>query len=308
MIREIIQIDEEKCDGCGLCVPNCHEGALQIIDDKAVLISDLMCDGLGACIGHCPQGALIIEKREAEPYDEVKVMKEMIRKGRNVVIAHLKHLKDHGEHVYLKQGVQYLLQYGNEITFDPGEVIAEVHSYNGMKQEKVTGQVSESQVVTEELVMEGGCPGSRSMSFSDMPGNNQNVPQTDQPSALRQWPVQLHLVNPLAGYFRDSDLLVSADCVAYSMGNFHSKHLRNKSLIIACPKLDSNQEAYHQKLKMLIDQAGINTITVMIMEVPCCGGLLQMVESAVAEASREIPVKALIVGIRGEILQEEWTQ
>ena len=97
MKRDIVNIDEKLCDGCGLCIPNCHEGALQIIDEKARLVSDLLCDGLGACIGHCPQGAISIEKREAEPYDEARVMADMVRKGKNTVIAHLKHLKDHHE-------------------------------------------------------------------------------------------------------------------------------------------------------------------------------------------------------------------
>lgn len=120
MKREIIHIDEEKCDGCGLCVPECHEGALQIIDGKAVLVSDLMCDGLGACIGHCPQDALTIEEREAEVYDEVAVMKEMVRKGRNVVIAHMKHLKEHGEHAFLKQGVSYLMENRRQLEFKEG--------------------------------------------------------------------------------------------------------------------------------------------------------------------------------------------
>lgn len=306
MIREIIQIDEKKCDGCGLCIPNCHEGALQIIDDKAVLISDLMCDGLGACIGHCPQGALTIEKREAEPYDEVKVMKEMIKKGRNVVVAHLKHLKDHGEHDYLRQGVQFLMHEGNGKSFDPADVIAEVHAYKSMEHDHESKHVDVKEIQAENLLMAGGCPGSRSMSFNTNMDHQPAGHESDQPSALRQWPVQLHLVNPRANYFSGSDLLVSADCVAYSIGNFHSKYLKNKTLVIACPKLDSNQEIYRQKLKMLINEAGINTIAVMIMEVPCCGGLLQMVQMAASEASRKIPVKALVVGIRGEVLQEEW--
>jgi hypothetical protein len=129
---------------------------------------------------------------------------------------------------------------------------------------------------------------------------------SDQPSALRQWPVQLHLINPAAGYFQGSDLLVSADCVAYALGDFHARHLQNKSLVIACPKLDSNMQVYEQKLTALIDQAGVNTITVMIMEVPCCGGLMQLVQSAVSNASRKVPVKAVQVGIQGQILAEQW--
>jgi len=108
MIREIVNIDEEKCNGCGLCVPNCHEGALQIIDGKARLISELMCDGLGACLGHCPEGAITIEKREADEYDEVLVVQQIIPKGKNTLVAHLKHLKEHGETVFLKQAVGFL--------------------------------------------------------------------------------------------------------------------------------------------------------------------------------------------------------
>ncbi len=308
MKREIIRIDEDKCDGCGNCVPNCHEGALQIIDDKAVLISDLMCDGLGACIGHCPQDALTIEEREAEPYDEIAVMKEMIQKGKNVVTAHMKHLKDHQEHAFLKQGVEYLLQNKEKLDFNPVEVIQAVHQHGKPR------NIARPEGVPEPAGMHvhagGGCPGSREMSFG-----SQNPARTDeqsggvvadQPSALRQWPVQLHLINPVAGYFQGSDLLVSADCVAYALGNFHAKHLQNKSLVIACPKLDSNMEVYEQKLTALIDQAGINTITVMIMEVPCCGGLIQLVQSAASRAQRKVPVKAVQVGIQGQILAEEW--
>ena len=127
MEREIVKINDELCDGCGKCVPNCHEGALQIIDGKAVLISDLMCDGLGACIGHCPQGAITIEKREAEAYNEVKVMAEMVLKGKNTVIAHLKHLRDHNEHGFMKEGMGYLQANKEKLGFDVNEVVAEMH-------------------------------------------------------------------------------------------------------------------------------------------------------------------------------------
>ena len=135
---------------------------------------------------------------------------------------------------------------------------------------------------------------------------NGNVQLTDQPSELRQWPVQMHLINPNASYFQGSDLLLAADCVAFSMGGFHSKHLKGKSLAIACPKLDHGTETYIQKLTALVDTAKVNTITVMMMEVPCCGGLLQMVKSALSQASRKVPVKMMIVGIAGEVLKEEW--
>ena len=201
MKRDILKIDEDLCNGCGKCVPNCHEGALQVIDGKARLVNDLMCDGLGACIGHCPEGAITIEKASIQ---------------------------------------------------------------------------------------------------------NDTVTILDQPSELRQWPVQMHLVNPEAPYFKSADLLLAADCVAFSMGDFHSNHLKDKSLAIACPKLDQETNSYIEKLTAMIDIAKVNTITVMMMEVPCCGGLLNMVKTALVSASRKVPVKKMIVGINGEVLQENW--
>jgi hypothetical protein len=153
---------------------------------------------------------------------------------------------------------------------------------------------------------EGGCPGSRTMVIEKPVGQKTNVTLEDQPSELRQWPVQMHLVNPNAPYFRNADLLLAADCVAFSIGGFHSNHLKGKSLAIACPKLDHGTDSYVEKLTAMIDIAKVNTITVMMMEVPCCGGLLQMVKTALGNASRKVPVKKMIVGINGEILQEEW--
>ena len=132
------------------------------------------------------------------------------------------------------------------------------------------------------------------------------VATTDAPSELRQWPVQMHLVNPNASYFKDSDLLLAADCAAFSMGNFHSKFLKGRSLGIACPKLDHGTEVYVEKLKLMIDEAKINTLTVMIMEVPCCSGLLQMAKTAVSMATRKVPLKMMMVGINGDVLKEEW--
>lgn len=126
------------------------------------------------------------------------------------------------------------------------------------------------------------------------------------PSELRQWPVQLHLVNPMASYFQGADVVLAADCVAFAMGDFHNRLLKNKSLAIACPKLDSNKESYIEKLSTMISDAKINTLTVPIMEVPCCGGLIQMAKMAVQQSGRNIPIKKLVIGIKGDILQEEW--
>lgn len=293
MIRDVVKIDEDKCNGCGVCIPSCHEGALQIIDGKARLISDLMCDGLGACLNHCPQDAMTIEKREAEPYDEIKVMEIMVDKGMNTVVAHLKHLKEHNEVTFLKQAVNWLKENEKSLSFKVDDVIRQVHK----------PQVS----VMQHTHSGGGCPGAAARSIErPTAASTESNHSGDAPSELRQWPVQMHLVNPMAPYFRDSDLVLAADCVAFAMGNFHSKFLKGRSVGIACPKLDSDQEIYVDKLVQMIDQAKINTLTVAIMQVPCCGGLLQQAKIAIERASRKIPLKLAIVSLEGEILKEEW--
>ncbi|MFH1320483.1 MAG: 4Fe-4S ferredoxin, partial [Bacteroidota bacterium] len=155
---------------------------------------------------------------------------------------------------------------------------------------------------------ECGCPGAMAMSFGteENKDNDADTKPLDVRSELRQWPVQMHLINPAASYFRNADLVFAADCVAFALGDFHQKYLKGKSLTIACPKLDSNIDVYIEKIQKLIDEAEVNTITVMMMEVPCCGGLLQMVKTAAGKAQRKVPVKAVIVGIQGDILSEEW--
>jgi len=302
MKRDILEIDEELCNGCGVCVPNCHEGALQVIDGKVRLVSELMCDGLGACIGHCPEGAITIGSREAEPYNETRVMEQMKDKGKNTIIAHLKHLKEHGETGFLQEGVTYLKSHKTELNFILDEVISEVHNHK-----KVNSIPQQAHIQVHQHASEGGgCPGSRAMVIEKPGNNNNNYRGVDQPSELKQWPVQMHLLNPNASYFRGADLLLAADCVAFSMGGFHSNHLKDKSLAIACPKLDQGTDSYVEKLTTMIDISKVNTITVMMMEVPCCGGLLQMVKTALTNSARKVPVKKIIVGINGEVLHEEW--
>jgi NAD-dependent dihydropyrimidine dehydrogenase PreA subunit len=292
MKREIIKIDEDKCTGCALCIPACPEGALQIIDGKARLVSDLMCDGLGACIGDCPEGAIEIELREAEPYNETAVMAEIVKHGMNTVVAHLKHLKDHGEMDFMAEALAFLAERG-DLGYTLDDVKAQVHDDTGSS------------------ACSGGCPGSAPVVFDidedavNKAGAHQEV-STHQPSALRQWPVQMHLINPNAAYFQQADVVLAADCTAFSMGNFHSEYLNGKSLAIACPKLDSGTDSYVEKIRAMIDEAKINTLQVMMMEVPCCGGLLQMAQIAAANASRKIPIKKTVVSIRGEVLSEEW--
>ncbi len=321
MLREIVRIDEDKCNGCGVCVPNCHEGALQVIDGKARLISELMCDGLGACIGHCPEGAITIEKREAEAYDEVAVIAGMVQMGKNTVFAHLKHLQDHGETGYLRQATEWLRGHREQLPFTIAEVHALLHGQAG-----ATASGSSSSV-SQGAASGGGCPGSASRSFespatSDLtPGATQRPSgaaplfrmapasgdTSPQPSELTHWPVQMHLINPAASHFQGADLLVAADCVAFSHGDFHRTFLRGKKLAIACPKLDQNLDVYLRKLVQLIDEARVNTITTTIMEVPCCGGLLRLINQARSMASRNVPLKVIVVSSRGQILREEWT-
>ncbi|MFH1566416.1 MAG: 4Fe-4S binding protein [Gemmatimonadota bacterium] len=247
--RQVVRIDEEKCDGCGECVPSCAEGAIQIIDGKARLLADNLCDGLGACLGECPQGAITVEEREADEYDQTAVARHLESLGaRSLAHAH-GHAHAHG----------------------PG----------------------------------AGCPGSRMLQISPPAGDAGSAPAAS-PSALRQWPVQLHLVSPAAPYFQGANLLLAADCTAFAMGDFHANFLNGKALAVACPKLDQAQEIYLDKLVALIDGAAIDTLTVMVMEVPCCSGLVRLAAEAAGRARRKVPVKRVVVGLEGAVRSEEW--
>ncbi len=305
MKREIVLIDRDLCNGCEECIPNCHEGALQMIDGKATLVSELMCDGLGACIGHCPVGAITIEEREAEAYDEILTLKGMLKNGgRNVVAAHLKHLKDYEEKEYIHQAFDYLIANAADIDFDVNELIFEVKQH-GKKEEPQANPYLQNLVMNQQKEnLACGCPGSAEKSFAPEPVAM--VSNQGAPSQLSHWPVQMHLINPLAPFFQSCDLLLAADCVAYALGNFHDKYLKDKKLAIACPKLDSNKEVYVEKLVHLIDQSKVNTITVMKMEVPCCGGLMQLVNLALEQAQRKVPIKLIMVSSKGEILSDDW--
>lgn len=278
--REIITIDEAKCTGCGNCVPGCPEGALQIIDGKARLVSDLFCDGLGACIGDCPEGAISVETREAESYDERRVMENVVKQGKNTIRAHLEHLQTHGETAYFNTAVDFLLE--------------KRYPLDDVLPEKKTKVKCES----------GGCPGSKPMTFNITSGVK--ISGSKIPSALTHWPVQMHLLSPASGHFEKSDFVFAADCTAFTIGSFHPEILQGKTLGIACPKLDDGKDRYIEKLVSLIDSAKINTMTVVMMEVPCCGGLLSLVKTAMEQANRKIPLKKLIIGIQGQILSEEW--
>ena len=276
MKRKIINIDHEKCNGCGVCVSGCPEGALQVIDGKARLVGDLLCDGLGACLKSCPEDAIFVEEREAEPYDEVKVLENIIPQGPAVLQAHLKHLRDHGQFEFLQQALSYLRKRGIPVDLPP---------------EAATGQTAT-----------GHCPGSQTMTFSST--HDATEEDGNRPSRLTHWPIQLHLISPAAPHYRDSDLLIAADCVAFSHGDFHKDYLKGRTLAIGCPKLDSRQEVYMEKLTALIDQARVRSIQVLIMQVPCCRGLLQLVVEAAGRAKHSVPVSCVTVGLQGDILGE----
>jgi NAD-dependent dihydropyrimidine dehydrogenase PreA subunit len=293
MKRQIITIDQDKCTGCGLCIPNCPEGAIQMIDGKARVVNLSLCDGLGACIGHCPEEAIATEVRDAAEYDEAAVLKNIIPQGENTLRAHLVHLRDHGQTDLLEEAEAYLAQHGIEVSLDePAAVGAHEHA----------GSHAHGR-------HHAGCPGAQSRSFDAeaVPAPGAAGGNGDsQPSALTHWPIQLHLISPAAPQFRKRDLLLAADCTAFSMGAFHAGLLHGRTLAIACPKLDEGQETYVHKLTALIDSAEVNTITVATMEVPCCSGLLATTERAARAARRKVPIKHVIVGVQGELKGERW--
>jgi NAD-dependent dihydropyrimidine dehydrogenase PreA subunit len=271
--RKIINIDQDKCNGCGLCIPNCPEGAIQMIDGKARLVSDLFCDGLGACLGHCPQGAIAIEEREAEPYSESKVMANIVKHGPNTIKVHLEHLKSHGEGRYLKEALEYLKKHGVK---DPGGAKEAMHHHGG------------------------GCPGSRMMEFNKKKAHPAKAGEVQKAeSELSQWPIQITLVPLHAPYFNGRDLLIAADCVPFAYADFHSSLLRGKTLLVGCPKLD-DIGSYKEKLEMIFKNNDIKSVTYAHMEVPCCFGLVGVIKDAVSGSGKRIPFHEVTIGIDGE--------
>lgn len=276
VMRDIIKIDEDKCTGCGDCIPNCPEGALQIIDGKARMLSDLFCDGLGACIGHCPEGAITIEKREAEEYDEAKVMANVVKQGPNVIKAHLEHMKDHNQTEFLDQAIDFLKT--NNIDVPEG-----------------------FDTRTEEATMACGCPSSQTRSIK--------VACTDEPdkkasSQLSNWPVQIRLLNTQAPYLNGASLLIAADCTALAYASIHQDFIKGRVTLMGCPKLD-DAEYYENKLAEVFRLNDINDITVLIMEVPCCSGMVRLVRSAISASGKNIPLAAMTIGVNGEVLRKE---
>jgi ferredoxin len=257
VLREIIRINEDLCDGCGECITSCAEGALEIIDGKAKLKGEILCDGAGACLGSCPTGALTIEKRESEDYSEEAV------------------------HANLRSAASAARQPVSPIPFP-------MHAVHG-----------------------GGCPGSAMRQFGppsvatavaatttvSLSGN-----LTPRQTQLRQWPVQLMLVSPQAPYFKNADLLIAADCVPFAFADFHERFLKEKALVVGCPKLDDLPH-YFDKLTAIIQANNLKSIEVLKMEVPCCNGIAQAAIEARKRAGVDVPVTVTTVGVQGDILE-----
>jgi ferredoxin len=242
MKRNIVEIDEEKCNGCGACVDACHEGAIQLINGKAHLVSETYCDGLGACLPHCPTGAIRVIERESEEFNEeaVKVHLQVKTAAKQVMHAH---------------------------SGCPGSAMRTIQHQAAPR----------AQAVAEETEEEGS-------------------------SELSQWPVQMKLVNVNAPYFQNCDLLVAADCTAFAYSRFHQDFIRGKITLIGCPKLDDNGY-YIDKLTQIFAQNEIRSVTVVRMEVPCCGGIVQAVKQAMLANSQILPYREVVISINGQIIK-----
>jgi NAD-dependent dihydropyrimidine dehydrogenase PreA subunit len=321
MKRKIISINEERCTGCGQCIPDCPEGALQLIDGKALLVSDLFCDGLGACIGTCPEGAITVVEREAIPYDEKTVMANIVEHGAPVIRAHLEHLIGHGQKELYDTAIEYLIENtipipGHDNSSYPKK-IAHTRQQTARTQPAtghpagicppVAGRTGEGVCHPEPHTPHpfAGCPGSAARSIrreDDQRGIPRQPAGGPIASELRQWPVQLALLNPAAPYFDNADLLVSADCVPFAYAGFHTELLRGKILIIFCPKLDADLDVYIEKLAEIFTRHIIKSVTVARMEVPCCGGVRYVVDRALEKAGKKIPVEEKTISIQGGII------
>jgi len=282
MKRKIISIDEEKCTGCGECIPDCPEGALQLIEGKARLVSDLFCDGLGACIGTCPEGAISVIEREADAYDENAVMATIVRQGEAVIRAHLEHLAGHGQTELYNQAIEYLI--ANSLPIPD-------HNPAGCTPKSAEG--GKSPFAT--------CPGTAAQSIARDTHGKTGAPSGDAPSELRQWPVQLTLLNASNPYFENADLLISADCVPFAYAGFHTEFLQNRILVIFCPKLDADIDGYVTKLADIFSRHTIQSITIARMEVPCCGGVRHVVDRALEQSGKTIPVMEKTITIQGTV-------
>ena len=254
MKRRIIEIDENKCNGCGACAAACHEGAIAMVNGKAKLMRDDYCDGLGDCLPTCPTGAITFVEREAAAYDEAAVMENKQKKLQ-------KRMGDN-----MKEDMRKM-------------------------QEKMQ---------KEGMTLPCGCPGTRSRRIEHEQTNRAEVPFGEQTSRLSQWPVQIKLVPTNAPYFDGAKLLIAADCTAYAYAAFHERFIKGHITLVGCPKLDGVD--YSEKLTEIIRNNDIKSVTVVRMEVPCCGGLEQAVKTALQQSGKFIPWQIVIISTDGRIL------
>jgi len=255
--RKIVQIDEEKCDGCGKCVPSCAEGAIRIVDGKARLVADLYCDGLGACLGECPLDAISIIEREAEAFDEAAVEE------------HLARLETESTPEPLACGC-------------PGTAVQSFQGCPGSAVQNIGLNVLDS-------------PPSPGGELSAAPSSG------DAASALTHWPIQLHLVPPGAPFLQNADLLLAADCVPFAYADFHKRFLKDRAVLIGCPKLD-DLSFYVDRLANILSTASLNSLTVLHMEVPCCTGLVRIAEAAIEASGVVVPLQDVTISVRGEVI------
>jgi Pyruvate/2-oxoacid:ferredoxin oxidoreductase delta subunit len=285
-LRNIVKIDEEKCNGCGNCVSACAEGAIQMIDGKAKLVSEIYCDGLGACLNCCPVDAITIEQRDAAEFDEEATNKYLEELARNKAAHEKQKQKPSGASRRMGDSVDNAFAHGSPTAKHPSS-LPELRR-------------TESLTVPPATASSGGCPGMKMMNFATAP-KTETAASGDVSSQLGQWPVQLKLVSPMAPYFAGADVMLVADCVPFAMGDFHSKLLKGKTIAVACPKLDDTG-SYAQKIADIITTGKPASLTVVHMEVPCCTGLLRIAEKAIALAESDLKINDITISLRGEVL------
>lgn len=255
-MRKMIKIDEEKCTGCGLCVPGCSEGALKVVDGKAKLVSETYCDGLGDCIGECPEDALTIVEVAAEDFNPDAVKEHLSAMGRKIP----KHMPD-----------PVALRLGND---QPGGKLA------------------------------CGCPSTKLRELT--PCAAANTPKDTAPvnSNLSHWPIQLRLVPANAPFLRGAHLLITADCVAGALPNFHSHYLPGKKMLMGCPKFDDT-DLYVERLTEIFSTCEIKSVTLLEMEVPCCSNMTKIVARAVEQSGQKVPVEKVVISLDGRVADRE---
>lgn len=289
MIRKIIKIDKQACDGCGLCINACHEGAIELVDGKATLIRDDYCDGLGNCLPACPQNAISFEEREAAEFDEEAVKRHLASLRHNHPHhdhhPHPQSLNEHNHHEHSCNGHSH----HNGIHSHHGHHGHHHHEHHGHHEQ-------------HEHTLPCGCPGNQAELLSRPESAYKPETQAEIKSQLKQWPAQIKLVPVNASYFDKAHLLIAADCSAYAYGNFHNEFMRNKITLIGCPKLDAVD--YSEKLTAILEQNDIKSVTLTRMEVPCCGGLEHALKTALKNSGKLIPWQVVTISINGRILED----